>query len=182
MKKEMITYNMKTFGNVAIGIHGKELPKFADRPESRQYWKRDNSYVEEPKIQSWLKLRQSQKYWAKPDLMLLNKTSDEPGPADPFKTVYVPKPKKVEICQKVNELNLFENQPTGDAAAKRPARWTATVQKFMKQDKGAYEEDPGNRSSLVKQEMEPLYSSFSPDKVFADPLTKSRTKPSYSDF
>ena len=27
-KKEMLDYNMKTFGRVAIGVHGKELPKF----------------------------------------------------------------------------------------------------------------------------------------------------------
>lgn len=28
-KKEMLEYNMKTFGKVSIGVHGKELPKFA---------------------------------------------------------------------------------------------------------------------------------------------------------
>jgi len=28
-KKEMLDYNMKTFGKVAIGVHGKELPKFS---------------------------------------------------------------------------------------------------------------------------------------------------------
>ena len=27
-KKEMLEYNMKTFGKVSIGVHGKELPKF----------------------------------------------------------------------------------------------------------------------------------------------------------
>ena len=29
-KKEMVEYNSKTFGKVAIGVHGKELPKFKD--------------------------------------------------------------------------------------------------------------------------------------------------------
>ena len=30
---------MKTFGNVTIGVHGKELPKFADNLKTQQYWK-----------------------------------------------------------------------------------------------------------------------------------------------
>ena len=29
-KKEMLEYNMKTFGKVSIGVHGKELPKFSE--------------------------------------------------------------------------------------------------------------------------------------------------------
>lgn len=27
-RKEMLDYNLKTFGRVSIGVHGKELPKF----------------------------------------------------------------------------------------------------------------------------------------------------------
>ena len=27
-RKEMVEYNSKTFGKVAIGVHGKELPKY----------------------------------------------------------------------------------------------------------------------------------------------------------
>jgi len=33
-KKEMIDYNMHTFGKVAIGVHGKELPKFSNNPDT----------------------------------------------------------------------------------------------------------------------------------------------------
>jgi hypothetical protein len=29
-KKEMLDYNMKTFGKVSIGVHGKELPKYSE--------------------------------------------------------------------------------------------------------------------------------------------------------
>jgi hypothetical protein len=28
-RTEMVNYNMKTFGNVSIGIHGTELPNYA---------------------------------------------------------------------------------------------------------------------------------------------------------
>ena len=27
-RKEMLDYNMKTFGRVSIGVHGKDLPKY----------------------------------------------------------------------------------------------------------------------------------------------------------
>lgn len=32
-KKEMLDYNMKTFGKISIGVHGKELPKYSDDEE-----------------------------------------------------------------------------------------------------------------------------------------------------
>ena len=32
-RKDMLDYNMHTFGKVSIGVHGKELPKFQDDPE-----------------------------------------------------------------------------------------------------------------------------------------------------
>lgn len=33
-KKEMLDYNMKTFGKVSIGVHGKELPKYAEEADT----------------------------------------------------------------------------------------------------------------------------------------------------
>jgi len=29
-RKEMLEYNMRTFGKVSIGVHGKELPKYSE--------------------------------------------------------------------------------------------------------------------------------------------------------
>ena len=29
----MLDYNMNTFGKVSIGVHGKELPKFAEESD-----------------------------------------------------------------------------------------------------------------------------------------------------
>lgn len=34
-RKEMLDYNMHTFGKVSIGVHGKELPKYNDDPEKK---------------------------------------------------------------------------------------------------------------------------------------------------
>ena len=38
-RKDMLEYNMHTFGKVSIGVHGKELPKYSDDPEKKEYWK-----------------------------------------------------------------------------------------------------------------------------------------------
>jgi hypothetical protein len=32
-KKEMHEYNVKVFGKVSIGVHGKELPKYAEETD-----------------------------------------------------------------------------------------------------------------------------------------------------
>jgi len=45
-KNETNEYNLKTFSNPSIGIHGKELPKFKDAlPE---HWKLRNGFVQTP--------------------------------------------------------------------------------------------------------------------------------------
>ena len=38
-KKEMLEYNVKTFGKVAIGVHGKELPKYRAEDSTKEWWK-----------------------------------------------------------------------------------------------------------------------------------------------
>ena len=45
-KKEMLDYNMKTFGKVSIGVHGKELPKYSEVEDSnvKEWWKLNKNY------------------------------------------------------------------------------------------------------------------------------------------
>lgn len=38
-RKELIKDMLSKFGTVTVGIHGQELPKFADTDESKQWWK-----------------------------------------------------------------------------------------------------------------------------------------------
>ncbi len=40
----MLEYNMHTFGKVSIGVHGKELPKYNEDSEKKQWWKLKNGY------------------------------------------------------------------------------------------------------------------------------------------
>jgi hypothetical protein len=41
-RKELIKDMLSKFGNVTVGIHGQELPKFAESDESKQWWKLAN--------------------------------------------------------------------------------------------------------------------------------------------
>jgi hypothetical protein len=42
----MLEYNMSTFGKVAIGVHGKELPKYSETDNVKEWWKIKKSYNE----------------------------------------------------------------------------------------------------------------------------------------
>ena len=53
-RSEDLDYNTRTFGVRAIGVHGFELPKFAEHQQ--QYWKKPD-----PQEPSWRKLRQIRK-------------------------------------------------------------------------------------------------------------------------
>jgi hypothetical protein len=182
-KKAMIESNMKTFGNVSIGIHGKELPKFADHPALHQYWKAGNStYIAEPGVKSRVELTQTRKYWAKPDAIYLSDVNGETAPPDPFKTTHVALAKKPDVCPKVNEVNLFTQEPEDPACSflpKRQARWTSTVQRYAADSPTVLAQPTDKRVSAVKKEQQPLYSSFSPNEEFVDPISKTRDKASY---
>jgi len=34
----MINSNLEKFGNIVLGVHGKELPKFTDKESPRKEW------------------------------------------------------------------------------------------------------------------------------------------------
>ena len=75
-KKEMVEYNSKTFGKVAIGVHGKELPKFKDEKDSKVWWKLRSGFTSQPHWQSAKEMQQTNKFWAKNDDMLLSDIRD----------------------------------------------------------------------------------------------------------
>ena len=49
-RADMVADNTAKFGNVTIGIHGGELPKFAENGESKEWWKLQHASKEDPKI------------------------------------------------------------------------------------------------------------------------------------
>jgi len=178
MKKEMGDCSVKTFGNVTIGIHGRELAKFSEAQNSKEYWKLRDGYKEFPSSTSNLELRQTQKYWAKPDRMLLSDIHEGEGPRDPFKMKYVRLNRNLDLAEKVQHVNRFQNEPGelgGATVTLTQPRWTEVMQKLL-QRYSIYDEDPTQRSSLIRSEFEPLPSSFSKTGIFQDPLNSLRLK------
>lgn len=54
-KKEMLEYNMKTFGKISIGVHGKELPKYSELSNDnavKEWWKNKQEYNDNPNYKS----------------------------------------------------------------------------------------------------------------------------------
>lgn len=58
-KKEINDYNLKTFSNPSIGIHGNELPKFKDNLQ--EFWKLKQDYLEVPEVSTRRQLINSRK-------------------------------------------------------------------------------------------------------------------------
>ena len=175
----MVEYNIKTFGNVAIGIHGKELPKFALSRNLKEYWTINDSYNPIPKVSSNLTLNQNKKYWAKPDEMFLSSVRDDQGPKDPFKTTYAPSKYKRDISENVQRINHFKDEAreavgAGSVLRTKP-RWTEIVTK-LSANRSVYEDDPNKRESLLRFELLPMPSTFSSTGIFQDPLKKLEHK------
>ena len=58
-KHETNQYNMQTFSNLSIGIHGKELPKFKEAQQ--EYWKLQANHVASPKLSTRTELLMSRR-------------------------------------------------------------------------------------------------------------------------
>ena len=51
-KNDMIYDMTKKFGDQVLGVHGQELPRFADVEQDQKYWVNLKGYRENPPIQS----------------------------------------------------------------------------------------------------------------------------------
>ena len=58
-KKENLEHYSKTFGNITIGVHGKELPKFSEH--DKEWWRQSRGYEEFPAYINTKQLQQSRK-------------------------------------------------------------------------------------------------------------------------
>ena len=150
-RKKINEYNIKTFSNETIGVHGHELPKFAESEKYKEFWKFKDGYCENPKYKSQVEYLESIKYYKPPgeELLLNEHREEETYWKDPFKIVHVleAKNKKENLITKVNNINIFKdfdpNNPKPiDYANKRQHiyRWTTLVNQFApnKFKKGRY--------------------------------------------
>ena len=92
-----------------IGVHGHELPKFADHEAYLEYWRHKENFVENPDINSHALFKEKIKYWKRPEEMLLADHIPSLTKPDPFKKIHKAKEKKSDLIIKVNNLNHFKD-------------------------------------------------------------------------
>ena len=120
----------------------------------------------------------SHKYWAKPDLMLTSDVHEEAAPIDDVKKTHVPRKYKVDVTEKVQNLNHFKSEAEdlgGVSIALTHPRWTEIMSKLLDR-KSVYDDNPTQRESLLKYDMQPMPSTFSKNGIFNDPLESYRQR------
>ena len=179
-RKKINEYNIKTFSNETIGVHGQELPKFAESEKYKEFWKFKDGYCENPKYQSQCEYLESIKYYKPPgEELLLNEHRDEdPKLNDPFKSVHIleAKNKKENLITKLNNINIFKNfdpnKPISIDFMNRKQhiyRWTTLVNQFApnKFKKGRFFDSLPKENEKKEEEM-PKMDSPGSNGFFAD--------------
>ena len=135
LKKETKDHNEEVFGKVKVGIHGGELPKFAEGQE--EYWREGKGFVEQPDLKSRLEFEQKKKYWAPRDVYRLADTDISPAPPDPFKSTHIPLPHPSSPLPAKPTAHVpvpFQPKDLSDPSAPPPLkhtyRWTTLMQVF----------------------------------------------------
>ena len=189
-RTEINEYNIKTFSSQALGVHGHELPKFAESETNKEFWKLKEGYCENPKFQSQCEYLESIKYYKPPgeELLLNEHRDEEPNWIDPFKKVHVleAKYKKENLIPKVNKINIFKNF---DPNNPKPInltyknnhiyRWTTLVNQFApnKFKKGRFFDSLPEEGEKHKEGENNLsFKGFFPDYIRnKDPKNKSQS-------
>ena len=101
-------YNLKTFADHPKGVHGHELPKFSSNENTKEFWKLQDGYVENPKHKSQFEYLQEIKYWKKPEELLLSEHREYVEPKYD-KRAYTCPSKKDEITPNINKINFYKD-------------------------------------------------------------------------
>ena len=100
-------YNLKTFADHPKGVHGHELPKFSANENTKEFWKLQDGYVENPKHKSQFEYLQEIKYWKKPEELLLSEHREYEEPKE-IKRAFTMPSKKEELTPNINKINFYE--------------------------------------------------------------------------
>ena len=129
-------YNLKTFAEHPKGVHGHELPKFSANENTKEFWKLQDGYVENPKHKSQFEYLQEIKYWKKPEELLLSEHREYVEPK-PVKKSLTTTHKKTELAQNVNRINFYKDFDPNyvkpieyKVKSQHNYRWTSLVDKF----------------------------------------------------
>ena len=140
MRKEVLEHNKTTFAKVVVGIHGGELPKFAE--ERQEYWKLREGYRECPENESQIELQQKRKRDVPRDIYRVADKDTSPPPPDPFKATHIPrsKPRSPSCSESPNrkKVSFSIRNPAdvlGTPVDTSNYRWTSLVHVFPKGDR-----------------------------------------------
>lgn len=111
-RSENNAYNISQFAHSVKGIHGHELPKFAN--SEKPFWKMNDAYKENPKYNSQIEYLERRKFWKKQEDLLLSEhkeIDDKDLTFDPYNRVKVlQKKQNIEnIIPNVNKLNFYKD-------------------------------------------------------------------------
>ena len=136
--------------------------------QSKQYWKKREGYVDQPKNTSQKQFLQDRKIWAKNDELFISDNRAESAPEDVFKANRAIKLRKKEVTAKPNAGEFFHDPKCRVRKSNAEKSWTNYEQGCRYT----------NRSECMVRvakppiglaERAPLYSSFTKDKQFYDP-------------
>ena len=136
-KKKDTEYNLKTFADHPIGVHGHPIPQFSDYPDKKEYWKFQDGYVENPKHISQTEYLQEIKYWKKPEELVLNDHKEyvENNTCKRLKTM--PSERNEKYLPNVNKINFYKGFDPYDVKpieykikSDHVYKWSSMVSKF----------------------------------------------------
>lgn len=174
MKRQNIEDFTKKFGNVTVGIHGHELPKFSD--EKKKYWKDRAGYNSNPAYQSAKFMKEDLNPFKRNEPFKLADISHDQAPEDIFKikTTRIPKD-EYKITEKVTKVgkappDFFE--PKYDEPSQTTKKWTEVETHFRTKNGGRFFDNFKPAREYGNEFDVPLYSSFAKDGKYSPPKLK----------
>ncbi len=73
----MVQNMTQKFGNVTVGIHGQELPKFQEEDKTKEFWRFSKTFNNDPTSVSALEMKENRKWWAKNDEVKLSDVKED---------------------------------------------------------------------------------------------------------
>ena len=150
--------------NVKYGIHEKPLPHYADN--LREWWTVQNGYNSKPNEVSHLKLQHKIMLKNPSDAYLLAKIDNDVPPQDNFKRVHCITARNTKLPEKPNNI---KKKVGGKNMKKKKGfmRWTDIENMYTRKKERIFAHIP--ESIAYKADIEPMYSSFNPKKIFRAP-------------
>jgi len=114
-------------------------------------------------------MKQDKQWFARNDEMLLGDLRDSENPKDPFKINYFKKPPPKEITGKAFTENLVKGTKKKGVRMERTNwRYTEIEHRYSSVKERLFDNIP--KAYNCQKDWDPLYSSFSVNKVFVPPM------------